>query len=86
MSQYVNCGAFISNRRAKNKKALREALAADPSTVRFDRTSALDCGPDIQGDSIPEGIILSVVLPNPYTDRKFYGSVTLGRDGKPKLA
>lgn len=68
---YINVGASDG---FKTKKALKEALAADPSKVHFYGTSpftpfsgtVLDLQP---GDS------LQVVGPDPYTSRKWFAGV-----------
>lgn len=73
---YVNCGAYVTAgmERVKTKKQLRELMAADPSSVTFDRTSAYESG-FIAGGSLPRGDVLIVVGPNPYNDRKWYANV-----------
>lgn len=73
---YVNVGALSRDGvRYPSKKALREALKADPSEVIFDPTSIL--GPiteSICGDSIPQGVKLSVCGPDPYESRKWFAT------------
>lgn len=78
---FINCGAFINGERVKTKKALKEALKADPCVVTFDATSAFESNRTIYGDSLPVGDTLVVVGPDPYTSRKWYGNVYL-KDGK----
>jgi hypothetical protein len=77
---YVNCGASVQGQRVKTKKALKEAMKNDPSSVSFDSTSMFDDYSTIYGDKIPRGIILSVVGPDPYNKRSWYANVTA--DGK----
>ncbi|MFJ1700443.1 hypothetical protein ACIOHC_36230 [Streptomyces sp. NPDC088252] len=74
---YINVGAYIDGERPKTKKALTDALANNPGSVRFDRTSPLDGsdGKAIAGDAIPETDTLTVTGPDPYTSRKWYASV-----------
>lgn len=72
---YVNCGAYVNGTRPKTKKALKEAMANDPSHVRFDSTSMFD-NLHCTGVGIPEGTTLSVVGPDPYTKRSWYATVT----------
>lgn len=85
---FINCGAFDmrTGNRVKTKKALREAIADDPANVSFDKTALHDGGGRIRGDEIPEGAILSVVLPDPYRDRRAYASVSRKADGSVKVA
>jgi len=83
---YVNVGA--KNRdgeRFKTKRALREALE-EPSEVLFDPTALQGGGPttDICADSIPRGMRLVVVGPDPHTARKWYANVSQ-HGGKPVI-
>jgi hypothetical protein len=74
---YWNCGAFdASGKRVPNKKTLRELLATDPDSVSFDKTAIFDGAGTVKIKEVPEGVTLSVVLPDPYRDRRFYASVT----------
>lgn len=77
---FVNVGAVDDRGRGfATKKALKEALAADPSGVNFFGTS--DFTPyHSDGNGIPLGVTLSVVGPDPYTSRKWYATVERGRD------
>jgi hypothetical protein len=80
--RYVNCGAYgADGKRVKTKKQLREELATSPGDVYFDSTSMFDSESGFQGDAVPEGLSLSVVMPDPYTDRRSYASVTRRPDG-----
>lgn len=81
---YVNVGAYVDGRRPKSKKAVREALADNPLRVHFDVTSGLGshAGRTFQGDQVPLGVTLSLVGPDPYTDRRFYGSIVKRPDGR----
>lgn len=75
MASYINTGAYVNGIRPKSKKALREAMAADPSTVSFDRTAI---GFDGSGYQAPaEGISIQVTGPDPYNDRRWYATVTV---------
>lgn len=81
---FINCGAFDSKgQRFPSKKALKAALLEDPASVEFDKTAITESG-SIKGDEIPEGVKLSVVLPCPYTNRRFYATVE-NKDGKPVM-
>ncbi len=95
---YINVGAFTGdpdNRvRFKSKAALKRLLlgdknnAAAPGEVLFDNT-ATGVGPGdelYRGDDLPPtGTKLTVVGPDPHTDRKWYATVEL-RDGKVTIA
>ena len=73
---YMNVGAYVDGVRPKSKKALKEALAANPASVTFDGTSPM--GPqhdDLSGTCVPEELILSVVGPDPFTKRSWYATV-----------
>lgn len=72
----INVGAYIDNRRAPSKAALKRALAATPELVAFDPTSAFGPSGAFNGDHIPAGAILSVVGPDPYSDRRWYATVS----------
>jgi hypothetical protein len=85
---FVNVGAFTgdpSNRtRIKSKAALKRLLVGDrnnkatPGEVLFDNT-AMGVGPGdelYRGDDLPPtGTKLTVVGPDPHTDRKWYATV-----------
>jgi hypothetical protein len=72
---------------ATTKKALKEAVKLDPSTVTFYGTSLL--GPQLPSVSfsaarlseMPEGTKLAVVGPDPYNRRDWYATVEIGRNG-----
>lgn len=83
---FVNVGAMNRDgRRYRTKRALREALADAPSEVLFDttehNTSALT---HYCADSIPTGVRLVVVGPDPYKRRSWYANV-VQHGGKPRL-
>ena len=76
-------GVFIDDRRPKSKKEIREVVAVDPARVRLERTQLV-------GDSEYDGLVSNMqvgkftfVGPDPYTSRKFYGSIVKrASDGK----
>lgn len=72
-------GLFINGQRPKSKKAVREAVA-NGDRVTVEATSIF--GNEYHGplSEAPNGRI-NFVGPNPYSDRRFYGSITV-RDGK----
>lgn len=76
---YVNVGAKVNGVRPKTKKALREALKADPRSVTFDNTSPM--GPQlvgINGANVPVEFSLQVTGPDPFTKRNWYATVKNG--------
>lgn len=83
---YFNAGAYIGNSRARTKKQLREALAADPTSVYFDGTSMFSHVTGYAAENVPDGTIISVVGPDPFTKRSWYASVQRLPDGKFKVA
>lgn len=86
MPTYINTGAYINGTRPASKAALKRALSEQLSTERpivtFDQTSMFDGPGTIFALKIPAGVILSVVGPDPYTDRRWYASVSVSATGK----
>jgi hypothetical protein len=68
-------GIYINYRRPATKKAVKEAIASDPSTVQIEGTSIFGgyTGPVLRA---PNGSY-HFVGPDPYTSRKFYGTITV---------
>lgn len=82
---YVTAGAKDrEGERFPSKKALKEALTADPSEVIFDITDLFhsELGKLICADSIPADVTVQVAGPDPYTSRKWFASIITG----PKLS
>ncbi len=67
-------GIFVSYTRPKSKKAVREAIAADPSRVTIEATSMFGNEYDGPVADAPNGRY-TFVGPDPYTSRKFYGTI-----------
>ena len=71
-------GIFIrdghQDHRPKSKKAIKEAIAADPSRVQVEATSMFGNEYDGPLSEMPDGRI-SFVGPDPYTKRNFYGTI-----------
>lgn len=69
-------GIFIGFERPKSKKAIKEAVAANPHSVRLEATSMVG-GNEYDGpvDEMPEGRQVTFVGPDPYTKRTFYGNI-----------
>jgi hypothetical protein len=79
---YINCGAYVNGIRPKTKKALREALKADPTAVEFDSTTAI--GPHVGGrftaqHTVASSDTLQVCGPDPYRSRVWYASIKNGK-------
>lgn len=73
---YLNVGArHHGGYRIQAKKHLKEYLKADPASVTFDPTSMFDDQTEFDGAHIPEGSKLTVVGPDPYSNRKWFATV-----------
>ena len=72
-------GIFVNYNRPKTKKAIKDAIAADPATVDIESTSMFG-GYSGSVANAPDGSY-PFVGPDPYTKRSFYGTITK-RDGK----
>lgn len=76
-------GIYIDNgngsRRPKSKKELKEAIATNPSGVVIENTSMHGGkgGRLTDPHTFGDGDKVTFVGPNPYTDRKFYGTITV---------
>lgn len=70
---YVNGGVNMNGK--PTKKNLKDQVLANPAKVQFYGTSPL--GPQWSGavSLLPEGLILSVVGPDPYKKRDWFASV-----------
>lgn len=73
-------GIFVGGNRPKSKKAIKEAFAINPQSVRLEATSLF--GNEYDGPIVdaPQGSH-NFVGPDPYKDRKFYGTITV-KNGK----
>lgn len=69
-------GIFINYRRPASKKAVKEAVAADPGSVQLEATSMF--GNEYEGpvDVAPNGTY-TFVGPDPYNKRSFYGTIVV---------
>jgi hypothetical protein len=69
-------GIYVNGQRPKSKRAIKEALAADPRNVLIEATSVF--GNEWQGRAadMPEGMRVNFVGPCPHTSRKFYGTIS----------
>lgn len=67
-------GIWINGERPKSKKAVKEAIAEDPSRVRLEATSLMGNEYDGPVSGAPAGTH-DFVGPDPYTKRNFYGNI-----------
>jgi hypothetical protein len=71
-----------------SKAAMKRAYAADPASVRFQGVTPM--GPQFSGTvtspaDLPDGLKLTVVGPDPFTHRAWYGTVE-AKNGKIKIS
>ena len=78
---YINCGAIVGWERPKTRRELLTAIANSPGIVVFDRTSIFDTGDNFGLDEVRPGTRLTVVGPDPYTDRRWYATIFIKQDG-----
>lgn len=69
-------GIFVNEQRPKSKKAIREAIAADPSSVYIEATALATVEYDGPATEMPEGTTIYFVGPDPYKTRNFYGQIS----------
>jgi hypothetical protein len=85
---YINGGvrSATTNTPIASKAALKRAVVADPADVMFFCTSEL--GEVFNGrlTETPESAKLQVVGPDPYTNRRWYATVTRDAAGTIKVA
>lgn len=76
-------GIYIGSERPKSKKAIKEAIAETPNKVRVEITSmvAPDAGRTLTLEELAPGRRYDFVGPDPFTSRKFYGSITKTQTG-----
>lgn len=75
-------GIFVNRQRPQSKKAIREAVAADPARVRVEATAMIGNEYDGLVSDLPEKFRpISFVGPDPYRNRKYYGTISRKADG-----
>lgn len=79
-------GIFINGTRPKSKKAVKEAVLNDPESVRIEATSLFGGEYDGPADLLPGPAKVHFVGPDPYTSRKFYGTIERKPDGSVKVS
>jgi hypothetical protein len=67
-------GVFVNGQRPASKKAVREAIAANPEVVVLEATSFFGNEYDGPVSEAPDGRY-DIVGPDPYTKRNFFGNV-----------
>lgn len=67
-------GIYVGYNRPASKKAVKEAIAADPTKVRLEATSMFGNEYDGPVSEAPQGTY-TFVGPDPSTSRKFYGTI-----------
>jgi hypothetical protein len=68
-------GIYVSFKRPASKKAIKEAIAANPASVALEATSIFGNEYDGVITNAPDGSY-TFVGPDPHTSRKFYGTIT----------
>ena len=68
-------GIYVNYKRPSSKKAVKEAIAANPSNVSAEATNLF--GNEFSGpiSEMPDGTTITFVGPDPYTKRNFYGTI-----------
>lgn len=70
-------GIYVDFQRPKSKKAIRDAIADNPSRVQIEATSWFGNEYDGYVTGAPAGTYL-FVGPDPHTKRTFYGKIVVG--------
>ncbi len=80
---YVNVGAQYNADKTDipTKKALKDAIAANPAKVYFYPTSEFNATIPGTLDIMEKGVKYSVTGPNPYKNRKWYATVEITQSG-----
>lgn len=81
---FINVGASLEPRKSDfpTKKALKDAIAADPTKVYIYPTSEFNATIPGTLDIMDKGHKYQVTGPNPYTNRKWYATVEITQDGR----
>jgi len=67
-------GIYINGRRPKSKTEVRKAVA-EGLNVRVEATSIFGNEYDGPVEGLPEGSTVTFTGPDPYTSRRFYGTI-----------
>jgi hypothetical protein len=68
-------GITLGVARPSSKKAVKDAIASNPDGVYIEATSPFGQEYDGPAGDLPVGTKVSFVGPDPYTSRKFYGTI-----------
>jgi hypothetical protein len=68
-------GIFIARKRPQSKKAVKDAVRDIPELVRIENTSLHSGGYDGPVSELPLNKPVHFVGPDPYSNRKFYGTI-----------
>lgn len=79
-------GARVGGRWCPTKKALREALAADPASVLLEDTSLVTKPRHFRGNEVPEGERIAICGPDPHHRRIWYATVMRKADGTVRVS
>jgi hypothetical protein len=76
-------GIYINTHRPKSKKAVKEAIAAGLAVYAEGTANAFHPGSEYDGpvDCAPVGTVITFVGPDPYRDRRFYGTIRVTSSG-----
>ena len=72
----MTSGIFVNGVRPASKKFIKESVTKDPASVSLEAVSPYGKEYDGPISSMPEGVKVSFVGPDPYAKRDFYGSIT----------
>lgn len=74
-------GIFINGKRPPSKKAVKEAIAVNPASVRLEATSFFGNEYDGPVTEMPLNKMVAFVGPDPATKRNFFGNITRTEKG-----
>lgn len=76
-------GIYINAHRPKSKKAIKEAIAAGTVVYAEGTGNSFFPGSEYDGpvDCAPVGTVITFVGPDPYRDRRFYGTIKVTPKG-----
>jgi hypothetical protein len=79
-------GVYVNGKRPKSKQAVKEAVARDPQSVRLEATAIIGQEYDGPAADMPAGLRIAFVGPDPYQERRFYGTLSRKADGTLRVA
>ena len=75
-------GTFVNGMRPKSKKAFKEAVKANPKDVAIEITSVFSPDEGIHNLTNMKPGSYAIVGPDPYHNRKWYGTLTVRENQK----